>query len=129
MQTQLKDPNKLVRQAALNALAKMDGPIDIGAGRASCCATRTSRSQNRAIDVVVRAKDPDTMKYLVEVLKDENEYARRAAVEVLNDVGTAQAHQAAAAGHQGRRLVGAHARRRRARQDRRAARRGRRASS
>ena len=46
--------------------------------------------QNRAIDVVVRAKDPDTMKYLIEVLKDENEYARRAGVEVLNHLGTAK---------------------------------------
>ena len=30
------------------------------------------------------------MKYLIEVLKDENEYARRAAVEVLNHLGTAR---------------------------------------
>ena len=30
------------------------------------------------------------MKHLIEVLKDENEYARRAAVEVLNHLGTAQ---------------------------------------
>ena len=30
------------------------------------------------------------MKHLVEVLKDENEYARRAAVEVLNHLGTAK---------------------------------------
>jgi Zn-dependent alcohol dehydrogenase len=29
IQTQLRDPNKLVRQAALNALSKMDGPITI----------------------------------------------------------------------------------------------------
>jgi serine/threonine-protein kinase len=44
--------------------------------------------QNKAVDVVVRANHPDTVKYLVDVLKDENEYARRAAVEVLNVVGT-----------------------------------------
>lgn len=30
------------------------------------------------------------MKHLIEVLKDENEYARRAAVEVLNSIGTAK---------------------------------------
>ena len=30
------------------------------------------------------------MKYLIEVLKDENEYARRAAVEVLNSLGTSK---------------------------------------
>ncbi len=78
----------------------MDGPLNIGP---ICQLLRDPDLEvpNRAIDVVVRAKDPDTMKYLVEVLKDENEYARRAAVEVLNHLGTAQGHQAAAAGHQG----------------------------
>jgi len=29
------------------------------------------------------------MRYLIDILKDENENARRAAVEVLNEVGTA----------------------------------------
>src|SRR5437016_1420685 len=33
---------------------------------------------------------PETIRYLIEVLKDENENARRAAVEVLNEVGNAQ---------------------------------------
>src|ERR1700690_1304463 len=44
--------------------------------------------QNKAVDVIVRAHDPETIKYLVEVLKDENEYTRRSAVEVLNSIGT-----------------------------------------
>jgi serine/threonine-protein kinase len=44
--------------------------------------------QNKAVDVVVKANHPDTIKFLVEVLKDENEYARRAAVEVLNVIGS-----------------------------------------
>ncbi|MET0660809.1 MAG: HEAT repeat domain-containing protein, partial [Steroidobacteraceae bacterium] len=76
-------------QAALNALSKMDGPINIGP---VCQLLRDAdiEVQNRAIDVVVNAKDPDTMKYLIEVLKDENEYARRAGVEVLNHLGTAK---------------------------------------
>jgi HEAT repeat protein/tRNA A-37 threonylcarbamoyl transferase component Bud32 len=39
---------------------------------------------------VVKANHPDTVKFLVEVLKDENEYARRAAVEVLNVIGSAK---------------------------------------
>jgi eukaryotic-like serine/threonine-protein kinase len=43
--------------------------------------------QNRAIDVLIKANDPDTIKYLIDVLKDENEFARRAAVEVLNEIG------------------------------------------
>ena len=46
--------------------------------------------QNKAVDVVVKANHPETIKYLVDVLKDENEYARRAAVEVLNVVGTSK---------------------------------------
>jgi len=89
IQGQLKDPNKLVRKAALAALAKMDGKIDIGP---VCEMMRDSdmEIQNKAVDVVIRARDPDTMKYLLEVLKDENEYARRAAVEVLNELGTSK---------------------------------------
>jgi HEAT repeat protein/tRNA A-37 threonylcarbamoyl transferase component Bud32 len=45
--------------------------------------------QNKAIDLIIKANHPATIKYLIEILKDENEYARRAAVEVLNEVGTA----------------------------------------
>lgn len=88
IQTQLRDSNKMIRQAALNALSKMDGPLNIGP---ICQLLRDPDLEvaNRAIDVVVRAKDPDTMKHLIEVLKDENEYARRAGVEVLNHLGTA----------------------------------------
>ena len=89
IQTQLRDPNKMIRQAAISALAKMDGPINVGP---ICQLLRDPDLEvaNRAIDVIVRAKDPETMKYLMEVLKDENEYARRAAVEVLNHLGTAK---------------------------------------
>jgi serine/threonine-protein kinase len=89
VQRQLKDPNKLVRKAALTALSKMDGKIDI----APVCEMMRDvdmEIQNKAVDVVIRARDPDTMKYLLEVLKDENENARRAAVEVLNELGTSQ---------------------------------------
>jgi len=89
LQGQLRDPNKVIKQAALNALSKMDGPIDIGP---VCQMLRDPdlEVQNRAVDVAIRAKDPNTMQHLVEVLKDENEYARRAAVEVLNVLGTSR---------------------------------------
>ncbi|HEX2494129.1 MAG TPA: HEAT repeat domain-containing protein, partial [Steroidobacter sp.] len=89
IQKQLRDSSKLVRQAALGALAKMDGPLNIAP---LCQLLRDADVEvaNRAVDVIVRAGDPDTMKYLIEVLKDENEYARRAAVEVLNHLGTAK---------------------------------------
>jgi serine/threonine-protein kinase len=36
---------------------------------------------------MIRARDPETVRHLIEILKDESEYARRAAVEVLNEVG------------------------------------------
>jgi HEAT repeat protein/tRNA A-37 threonylcarbamoyl transferase component Bud32 len=89
LQQQLKDTNKLVRGAALSALARMDGPFDL---ELLCGLLRDPEIdvQNKAIDAVIRANDPDTIKYLIPVLKDENEYARRAAVEVLNEVGTAK---------------------------------------
>ena len=49
IQTQLRDPNKMIRQAALNALSKMDGPINIGAdlpaaARSRPGSARTARS-------------------------------------------------------------------------------------
>ncbi len=88
LQSQLRDPNKLIRAAALSAMQRMDGPIDIE--RVTTLLKDPEIDvQNKAIDVVIKANHPDTIKYLIEVLKDENEYARRAAVEVLNEVGTA----------------------------------------
>ena len=82
--------NKLIRSAALSALARMDGPFDMPL---ICGMLRDPEIevQNKAVDVVVQAPIiPDTIKYLIDVLKDENEYARRAAVEVLNVVGTSK---------------------------------------
>ena len=86
LQTQLKDPNKLIRGATLSALQRMDGPIDI---ERICALLKDPEIdvQNKAIDVVIKANHPDTIRYLIEILKDENENARRAAVEVLNEVG------------------------------------------
>src|SRR6202163_3937584 len=89
LQTQLKDPNKLIRGATLSALQRMDGPIDI---ERICALLKDPEIdvQNKAIDVVIKANPPDTIRYLIEILKDENENARRAAVEVLNEVGNAK---------------------------------------
>ena len=88
LQTQLGDSNKLIRSAALAALAKMDGPIEVE----RICALLQDPEievQNRAVEVLIKARDPETIRHLVPVLKDENEYARRAAVEVLNEIGNA----------------------------------------
>ena len=89
LQGLLKDPNKLIRGAALSALQRMDGMIDV---ERVCELLRDPEIdvQNRAIDVVIRANHPETIRYLIAVLKDENENARRAAVEVLNEVGDAK---------------------------------------
>jgi serine/threonine-protein kinase len=78
LQTQLKDPNKLIRGATLSALQRMDGPIDI---ERICALLKDPEIdvQNKAIDVVIKANHPDTIRYLI-----------RAAVEVLNEVGNAK---------------------------------------
>ncbi len=87
VQEQLKDPNKLVRQAALAAIPKLGGKADT----ALVCALLLDSDvdvMNKAGDVIVQINDPDTVKYLLPALKAENEFSRRAAVEVLNHIGT-----------------------------------------
>jgi serine/threonine-protein kinase len=86
LQATLKDPNKMVRSAALQAIAGMDGPVD-PAEIAPLLRDAELDVQNRAVDLLCRGKHPDTVRHLVPVLKDESEFARRAAVEVLNVVG------------------------------------------
>ncbi len=82
----LKDPNKLVRSAALRAIANGSGVVD-PALVAPLLRDPELDVQNPAIELLCRSKHPDTVRHLVEVLKDESEHARRAAVEVLNVVG------------------------------------------
>ncbi len=89
IQAQLKDNNKLLRSAALGALSKMDGQIDLPTVAAMLRDPEID-VQNKAVDVMIKANDPQTVRYLIDVLKDENEYARRAAVEVLNAVGNSK---------------------------------------
>jgi serine/threonine-protein kinase len=87
LEAQLEDNNKMIRQAALSALAQMGADTNI----ALLCSLLKDPDldvQNKAIDVVIAANRPDTARHLIEVLKDESEYTRRAAVEVLNAIGT-----------------------------------------
>ncbi|MEL7186595.1 MAG: HEAT repeat domain-containing protein [Pseudomonadota bacterium] len=87
LEMQLKDPNKMVRGAALSALATRK-PDAINIEKvANALVDPDLDVQNKAVDVLVRINHPETVKFLVPALKDENEYARRAAVEVLNEVG------------------------------------------
>jgi HEAT repeat protein/tRNA A-37 threonylcarbamoyl transferase component Bud32 len=85
-ETQLKDGNKMVRGAALNALATRGKNINVD--KVAALLTDPDLDvQGKAVDVLIKADHPDTVQYLVTALKDESEYARRAAVEVLNEVG------------------------------------------
>lgn len=86
---QLKDPSKLIRQAALVALGRQPELTDVAPVAKLLC-DADLEVQNRAIEVLIRARHPDTVRHLVPVLQDESEYARRAAVEVLNEVGDAR---------------------------------------
>ncbi|HUO96911.1 MAG TPA: HEAT repeat domain-containing protein [Steroidobacteraceae bacterium] len=85
---QLKDPSKLVRQAALAALLKTPSLPDVKPV-APLLADSDMEVTNRAIELMIKAHHPQTVRYLIPILKDESEYARRAAVEVLNEVGDA----------------------------------------
>jgi len=74
LEMQLRDPNKMVRSAALSALATRGDAVNI--------------ASVKAVDMMIQLNHPDTVKYLTDALKDESEYARRSAVEVLNELGS-----------------------------------------
>jgi serine/threonine-protein kinase len=87
LEMQLRDTNKMVRSAALSALASRGDAVNIAA------VSRLLQDpdidvQNKAVDMMVQLNHPDTPRYLTEALKDESEYARRSAVEVLNEIGS-----------------------------------------
>jgi serine/threonine-protein kinase len=86
-QEQLKDSSKLVRKAALAGVAKLKGKVDIGLVSPLLLDPDVDVI-NKAIDVIVQFNDPATVKYLVPAMKADNEFARRAAVEILNVIGT-----------------------------------------
>ena len=87
IESQLKDPNKMVRSAALSALGTRGANINVD--KVAALLTDPDLDvQGKAVDVLIAAKHPDTIQYLVNALKDESEYSRRAAVEVLNEIGT-----------------------------------------
>lgn len=87
LEMQLKDPNKMVRAAALSALAtRKQDAINIEKV-AEILTDPDLDVQSKAVDVLIKINHPNTVKFLIPALKDESEYSRRAAVEVLNEVG------------------------------------------
>jgi serine/threonine-protein kinase len=87
LEVELRDPNKMVRAAALSALATRGANVNIAAV-ARLLQDPDLDVMHKAVDMMIQIKHPDTIKYLTDALKDESEYARRAAVEVLNEVGS-----------------------------------------
>lgn len=86
----LKDPNKAVRQTALNGLAALNAQENVG----DICQLLSDPDltvQSAAIETLAKIQAPGTVKHLITVLQDESEYVRRAAVEVLNEVGNQSA--------------------------------------
>ena len=86
IEMQLRDSNKMVRSAALSALGTRGGNINVDKV-ASLLTDPDLDVQSKAVDVLIKANHPDTVKFLIPALKDESEYSRRAAVEVLNEIG------------------------------------------
>ena len=93
LEMQLKDPNKMVRGAALSALAtRKNTSINIEKVAAVLLDSDLD-VQGKAVDVLIKLKHEDTVQYLLPALKNESEYTRRAAVEVLNEVGNVNSVQ------------------------------------
>ncbi|MEE8303467.1 MAG: HEAT repeat domain-containing protein [Candidatus Tectomicrobia bacterium] len=86
----LTDPHKDVRQAALEGLAGLQLPMDIGP---ICELLRDPdlTVQSKAIETIIQVNDPQAVYHLIDILQEESEYVRRAAVEVLNTIGNTDA--------------------------------------
>ena len=87
LQEQLRDANKLVRQAALGGISRSKTKVEVQL-IANLLLDPDLDVMNKAIDVIVQLNHPETAKYLFPALKSENEFSRRAAVEILNAIGT-----------------------------------------
>jgi serine/threonine-protein kinase len=87
LQEQLRDPNKLVRQAALLGVARSKTQIDVQLV-AGLLLDPDLDVMNKAVEVIIQLNHPETAQFLFPALKSENEFSRRAAVEILNEIGT-----------------------------------------
>ena len=89
LEEQLQDKNRAVRQAALAGIAQMPGDFRLE----PVCNLLLDSSlevQEKAVEVIIRMNRPDTVQYLLPAMKSENEYSRRYAVEVLNEIGDSE---------------------------------------
>ncbi len=84
------DAHKSVRLAALEGLAGLQMPVEVG----PLCALLRDPDltvQSKAIEAIIQINHPRTLHHILDLLQDESEYIRRAAVEVLNAVGNTEA--------------------------------------
>jgi len=87
LEMQLNDPNKMVRSAALSALARRKSTDGFNIEKiAKLLQDPDLEVQGKAVDVIVKMNHPDTVMHLIPALKDESEYTRRSAVEVMNEI-------------------------------------------
>ena len=86
----IKDPHKMVRQAAVEGLGEMKVPVP-AAPLVALLRDNDLLVQTRAIETLIKINDPSSVRELLGVLQDESEHARRAAVEVLNAIGDTSA--------------------------------------
>jgi HEAT repeat protein/tRNA A-37 threonylcarbamoyl transferase component Bud32 len=85
LQAQLDNSHKLIRKTALQALGEHRESLDV----ARLCRLLMDPDMevvNQAVDLIIGLAHPDTVRHLLPPLKNESEYARRAAVEVLNEL-------------------------------------------
>ena len=87
LQEQLRDANKLVRQAALVGISRSKTKVEVQL-IANLLLDPDLDVMNKAADVIIQLNHPETAKFLFPALKSENEFSRRAAVEILNAIGT-----------------------------------------
>ena len=86
----IKDPHKLVRQAAVEGLGEMKIKVP-AAPLVALLRDNDLLVQTKAIETLIKINDPTSVRELLGVLQDESEHARRAAVEVLNAIGDTSA--------------------------------------
>ena len=86
----VKDPHKMVRQAAVEGLGEMKIPVP-AAPLVALLRDNDLLVQTKAIETLIKINDPSSVRELLSVLQDESEHARRAAVEVLNAIGDTSA--------------------------------------
>ena len=81
----LNDQYKEIRQAALDGLANLKIPLEVGP---ICQMLRDSDPaiQTKSKGILVQIHDPQTIRYLVDLLEDEAEDVRQRAVDVLDAV-------------------------------------------